>query len=157
MELRNVFYSLLGPSLMFFAVTILNPRDRGEDSLDLARYFIDTRRYFLGVMLVIFLLFSFDGPFFGTEQFFSSLRVAQAIGAACIIWGIVSDHRRVHTIIALAILGSLIAGVSIRFRSRTRLAQAELRARPNAYPVRLRSRAILSTQEREFRCAANKY
>ena len=109
------FYSLLGPSLMFFAVTILNPRDHGEDSLDLARYFIDTRRYFLGVMLVIFLLFTFDGPLFGTEHIFNSLRVVQGIVTASIIWGIVSDNRRAHTIIALAVLGSLIAAVSIRF------------------------------------------
>ncbi len=109
------FYSLLGPSLMFFAVTILNPRDRGEDSLDLAEYFMDSRRYFLGVMLVVFLLFIFDGPLFGTEPFFSGLRVAQGVTIASVLWGIVSDNRRAHVIIALAVLGSLIAVVSIRF------------------------------------------
>jgi len=109
------FYSLLGPSLMFFAITILNPRDRGEDSLDLAEYFMDTRRYFLGVMLVVFLLFTFDGPLFGTERFFNSLRVVQAVGTACIFWGILSDNRRAHTIISLVVLGSLFAAVSLRF------------------------------------------
>jgi len=109
------FYSLLGPSLMFFAITILNPRDRGEDSLDLAEYFMDTRRYFLGVMLVAFLLFIFDGPLFGTEQLFSSFKVVQGLGAVCIFWGILSDNRRVQTFIALAVLGSLFAVVSIRF------------------------------------------
>ena len=109
------FYSLLGPSLMFFATTILNPRDRGKDTLDLAEYFMDTRHYFLGVTLVVFLLFTFDGPLFGTEQLFNSLRVAQAVVTACIVWGIVSDNRRSHTIIALAVLGSLLAVVSIRF------------------------------------------
>jgi len=109
------FYSLLGPSLMFFAITILNPRDRGEDSLDLAEYFMDTRRYFLGVMLVVFLLVTFDGPLFGTEQFFSSLKIAQGIGTACIIWGIVSDNRRAHAIVSLAVLGSLIAVGGLRF------------------------------------------
>ncbi len=109
------FYSLLGPSLMFFAITILNPRDRGEDSLDLAEYFMDTRRYFLGVMLVVLLLFTFDGPLFGTERFFNSLRVVQAVGTACIFWGILSDNRRAHTIISLVVLGSLFAAVSLRF------------------------------------------
>ena len=31
------------------------------------------------------------------------------------VWGIVSDNRRAHVIIALAVLGSLIAVVSLRF------------------------------------------
>ena len=109
------FFSLLAPSLMFFAVTILNPRDRGEDSLDLAKYFTDSRRYFLGVMLVVFLLVSFDGPMFGTEPFFNGLRATQGVVITSISWGIVSDNRRVQTIISLFVLGSLIVGVSIRF------------------------------------------
>ena len=109
------FYSLLGPSLMFFAVTVLSPRDRGETSVDLASYFMDTRRFFLSVVLAMVLLFSLDGPLFGTEQAVSGLRMTQAAIASVIVWGIVSDSRRVHTVISFAMLAALGTIVSIRF------------------------------------------
>ena len=63
----------------------------------------------------MFLLVSFDGPMFGTEPYFNGLRATQGVVITSISWGIVSDNRRVQTIIALVVLGSLIVGVSIRF------------------------------------------
>lgn len=109
------FYSLIGPSLMFFASTIISPRVRAEQAIDLGSYFLDIRQYFLSVFVVMTLFFIFDGPIFGTEEFLNTARAAQisvTVIAAC---GLLSDSPRVQKAISLAVLASLFALIVIRF------------------------------------------
>ena len=109
------FYSLLGPSLMFFAASMISPRDRKTDVVDLADHFLSIRQLFLAVFLAMLTLFTFDGPLFGTEQAFNGLRMTQMFLGAMAVWGMVSASRRVHVAIALAVLAGVLAVVIIRF------------------------------------------
>ena len=107
------FYSLIGPSLMFFACTMISPRHAA--SVDVLDHFLGIRRWFLSIVAVLMLLFSFDGPLFGTEQLLNKLRAVQFSIAAIAIAGIFSANRRFHVAASIFVLLCLCAGVSIRF------------------------------------------
>jgi hypothetical protein len=109
------FFSLIGPSLMFFAAAVLNPRDFPEQGVDLAHYFLSIRRFFFGVLILMLLLFTVDGPFFGTEPALNSARLVQIAVGTVVTWGLVSDRRNSHTAISLTTLVILCALVIIRF------------------------------------------
>lgn len=109
------FFSLIGPSLMFFAATILNPRDFTKESIDLAQYFLSIRRFFFAVLIIMLLLFTIDGPLFRTEPVFNSARVTQAFVAMAVCGGLISDKRNVQTAVALATLAILCALTAFRF------------------------------------------
>jgi hypothetical protein len=89
------FYSLLAPGLMFFAATVINPRNLAGAQTDLAGYFLDIRKPFLTVVTTMMVLSSLDGPLFGTEPAFNSLRAVQALIIALPVWGYLSDSRRI--------------------------------------------------------------
>jgi peptidoglycan/LPS O-acetylase OafA/YrhL len=72
-------------------------------------------KLFLSVFLVMLVLFTFDGPLFGTEQAFNALRMTQIFLGAMTVWGLVSENRRVHVAISLAVLAGALAVVIIRF------------------------------------------
>ena len=62
--------------------------------MDLGSYFLDIRRYFLSVFVIMSLFFTFDGPIFGTEEFLNTARAAHIsviVIAAC---GLLSDSPR---------------------------------------------------------------
>jgi hypothetical protein len=109
------FYSLIGPSLMFFACTMLSPRNTMSTDVDLVDHFFGIRKWFLSTFALIMILFGFDGPLFGTEQWLNKLRAVQLLIAALAIWGIFSSNRRVHTSVSLAILLGIVAAVVIRY------------------------------------------
>lgn len=109
------FYSLIGPSLMFFASTIISPRIHTERTLDLGAYFLDIRRYFLSVFVVMSLVFVLDGPLFGTEELMNTARAAQFFVIAISACGLLSDSSRIQKAISLAVLASLVALIIVRF------------------------------------------
>jgi hypothetical protein len=109
------FFSLIGPGLMFFAAAVLNPRDFTGKSVDLAQYFLSIRRFFFAVLILMLVLFTVDGPLFGTEPVFSPARVTQIIVLLVVSWGLISDGRNSHTAISLTTLAILCALVAIRF------------------------------------------
>ena len=109
------FYSLLGPSLMFFAATMISPRDRSSETIDVVAHFLNNRQIFLSVFIVMLILFTFDGPLFGTEELFNTLRVTQSFLFVMAAWGLVSKNPRVHLAISLAVLGGVLAVTIIRF------------------------------------------
>lgn len=109
------FYSLLGPSLMFFAATMLSPRDRRSETIDVKVHFMNIRQFFLSVFIVMLVLFTFDGPLFGTEEFFNALRAAQVFVVAMAAWGIATDNQRVQLAVALAVLVGVSGVAIIRF------------------------------------------
>lgn len=109
------FFSLLAPSLIFFAATLINPRNLTEAKIDLAAYFLDIRKVFMTVVIAMMVLSSLDGPLFGTEPAFNGLRAAQTLIIALPVWGLLSDNGRIQSAIALAVLASLCANRMIRF------------------------------------------
>jgi hypothetical protein len=109
------FFSLIGPSLMFFAAAVLNPKDFPEQGVELAQYFLGIRRSFFAVLIVMLVLFTVDGPFFGTEPVFNPARVTQLVVLAIISWGLIADGRNSHTAISITTLVILCALVVFRF------------------------------------------
>lgn len=90
------FYGLIGPSLMFFASAMITPRIQTERTVDLNAYFLDTRRYFLPVFVVMSLFFVLDGPLFGTEKFLNTARAAQILVIAIAASGLLTASSRVQ-------------------------------------------------------------
>ncbi len=109
------FYSLIGPSLMFFAATMISPRDRSAEIIDVMDHFLNIRQLFLSVFIIMLMLFTFDGPLFGTEELFNPLRVTQLFLFAMAGWGLVSENPRVHLAISLAVLTGVLGVTIIRF------------------------------------------
>jgi hypothetical protein len=108
-------YSLIGPSLMFFAATMISPRDWSAEIIDVMDHFLNIRQLFLSVFIIMLILFTFDGPLFGTEELFNALGGTQLFLFAMATWGLVSENPRVHLAISLAVLAGVLAVTIIRF------------------------------------------
>ena len=109
------FYSLLGPSLMFFAATMLSPRDRSSETIDVMAHFLNIRQFFLSVFMIMLVLFTFDGPLFGTEELLNALRAAQLFLFAMAAWGLATESPRVQLAVSLAVLAGVSGVAIIRF------------------------------------------
>ena len=109
------FYSLLGPSLMFFAATMISPRDRSTEIIDLMDHFLNIRQFFLSVFIIMLMLFTFDGPLFGTEEPLNALRATQFFVFAMAAWGLATENSRAHLAISLAVLTGISGIAVIRF------------------------------------------
>jgi hypothetical protein len=106
--------SLVGPSLWFFAATLINPRDLTADPIDLTSHFRDIRRPFLVVVLLAMVFFTIDGPIFGTEAPFNRLRFAQVVILALAGVGIFSTNDRVHAVVSLMTLALAVLAATSR-------------------------------------------
>ena len=109
------FYSLIGPSLMFFACTMISPRNTTTIDVDVSNYFLRIRKWFLSIFAVLMVFFSFDGPLFGTEPLVNELRVVQLSIVAISILGVITANRHFHTAASVSVLLILCVGVFIRF------------------------------------------
>jgi len=109
------FYSLIGPSLMFFACTMISPRNTTTIDVDISDHFLGIRKWFLSIFVVLMVCFTFDGPLFGTEPLLNELRAVQLSVVAISIFGVFSENRRFHTAASVGVLLSLCVGVFIRF------------------------------------------
>ncbi len=108
-------YSLIGPSLMFFACTMISPRNTTTVDIDISDHFLGIRKWFLSIFAVLMVCFTFDGPLFGTEPFLNEIRAVQFALVAISVLGVFSASRRFHTAVSVGILLSLCVGVFIRF------------------------------------------
>ncbi len=110
------FYSLGGPLLLFFSVTLLNPepRDAG-DVIDLETHYQSVRVLFLSVVLGGLLFLTFDGPLFGTEPWFNILRVIQLTMGAAVVVAIATARTGVQVAIAGLNLAILITAAVVRY------------------------------------------
>jgi len=111
----SFFFSLIGPSLMFFATTLINPRGSSEDDIDLGEYFTSIRRPFLLVVAVMMVFFTLDGPLFGTEAPFNRLRLAQLLIVGSAIFGVFSARAGSQVVVAILTFASLGLGMTTRF------------------------------------------
>ena len=108
-------FSLVGPGLMFFAATLINPRDTSRDSVDLEAHFHSIRRPFLIVFLVMMAFMTLDGPVFGTEPTFNRLRLAQGAMMTLATLGAFSKGRRAQLFISILALAAAMVAVTARF------------------------------------------
>lgn len=111
----TVMFSLIGPSLLFFAATLVSPRERDEGVLDLGEHFAHVRRPLMAVVLVALALVTLDGPLLGTEGLINRLRVQQVTLALSAGATLVVEDQRIHTVAALIATAAFLAGLAIRF------------------------------------------
>lgn len=110
------FFSLFGPLLLFFSVTLLSPEVHpGDDTVDLEKHFLKMRILFLSVFLVALLFLAADGPLFGSEPLFNSLRAAQGFLILCIVSALFSDRKAVQIIAPSLVVMVLVVGAGVRF------------------------------------------
>lgn len=106
--------SLVGPSLLFFAATLINPRESVSGPIDLASHYRDIRRSFLIVIFFAMVFLTIDGPLFGTEPPFNRLRFAQVAFTGMAGLGVVSQSDRVHTAVSLLTLALAVLATTSR-------------------------------------------
>lgn len=108
-------FSLAGPTLLFFAATLINPRDLTDDPIDLRLHFESVRRPMMWVLLVTMVFMTLDGPLFGTEETINWLRMIQVVIVGGLVASLFSANPRVHAAAGLTTLLALGAGMFIRF------------------------------------------
>jgi hypothetical protein len=109
------FFSLLGPSLLFLAATVVSPRGQTTESINLEDHFNGIRKMFFSIMVATIILISVDGPLFGTEPPINGIRIAQLTILATYVWGLFTQNKLAHFAISLVFLGSTIFVVIFRF------------------------------------------
>jgi len=109
------FFTLAGPSLMFFAVTLMNPRRHTEEAIDLKEHYLNVRPLFLTIVTATYIFYSLDGPIFGTEPPFNGIRAAQGVMISGAALGLLTENARIHTALSLANLSGAAALVLFRF------------------------------------------
>lgn len=109
------FYSLGGPTLLFFAATLITPQHHIDEPMDLEEHFMASRKVFLAVMLLALLFVSGDGLLFGTELLFNYLRIIQLSIAILLVLALLFERRSIQLLTALGTLIALCFGAFIRF------------------------------------------
>lgn len=110
------FYSLMGPLLMFFAVTLLNPDAQpGDGEICLRAHYGEVRVLFLSVLLAALLVITFDGPLFGTEEAFNVLRVTQILLTLAILTAILNKRSIVQLVVSSFVVLVLFYAAVVRF------------------------------------------
>ena len=67
------------------------------------------------IMLATIVLFTLDGPLFGTEPPMNGIRVAQLTIMAMYVWGLLTRNHLAQSVISLVVLGGTTAVVIFRF------------------------------------------
>ena len=112
----SFFFSLVGPTLLFFAVALINPRHVSRrEPTDLAQHFLDVRVPLMWVLLAMLFFVTLDGPLLGTEPAFNRLRVLQVIMAASMVSTLVWESPRIHLAAGWAQLMAVSLMMLVRF------------------------------------------
>jgi len=112
----SFFFSLVGPTLLFFAVALINPRHvPRHEPTDLALHFRDVRSPLMWVLLAMLFFVTFDGPLLGTEPAFNRLRILQLIMAVSMGSTLASHSPRIHLAASWAVLLAVSLMMLVRF------------------------------------------
>ena len=111
----SFIYVVLGPTLLFFAVTLLIPERIGEGSIDLKDHFLGVRRLFMMVMLAFIVLAWFDGPLLQGQAVFGRLGWIHGGWIGALLVGISTDDTRANTLAAAAWVVLIMFAIVIRF------------------------------------------
>jgi len=107
-------YMLLAPTLFFLACTLLTPQSFDYDEVDLEEHFFRVRRPFFAAVFVAALAILIDGALVGTEALWHPGRVGHAAILLGTLWGLGTDDRRSHQLVAWIVLSGLVGAMSWR-------------------------------------------
>ncbi|MFK8050411.1 MAG: hypothetical protein AB8B81_18455 [Halioglobus sp.] len=108
-------FALSAPSLMFFAATLINPKEVASGPMDLADHFQQIRRPFFVVFIVMGSIMTMDGPMFGTEPLFNNLRVIQLAVILCAFAALVVASKRARVFSGIFACAVLAFATIVRF------------------------------------------
>ncbi len=108
------FYTVLPPTLLFLAVTLLKPNS-GSEKVSLTTEFQQVRVAFMSIMLVVIVLVTWDGFLLGTEEAWNRLRLVQVGVMIAVATGLFTRNWYVQNAVA-AMLLILLAGSSFVLR-----------------------------------------
>ena len=106
---------VLGPTLLFLAVSLLIPETSGEAPIDLRIHFMGVRRLFMLVMLAFVLVTWFDGPFIQGQSAFGRIGWLHSGWVGVVLVGFSSDNSRANLFAALVGVALLMFATTIRF------------------------------------------
>lgn len=121
-DFRNVdwtypafLYVVLGPTLLFLAVSLTVPETPDDAPIDLRRHFLGVRRLFLLVMLAFVLVSWFDGPLIQGQSALGRIGWLHVGWMVVLLVGLSTEKSRAHLVVALAGLALLTFAITIRF------------------------------------------
>ncbi len=110
------FFLLVGPTLLFFAVALINPRHVSRDEpTDLGQHFRDVRSPLMWVLLAMLFFVTVDGPILGTEPAINRLRLLQLTMAGSMVATLASPSSKVHVAASCAMLVAVSLMMLVRF------------------------------------------
>lgn len=108
-------YVVLGPTLLFFAVTLLIPDRIGEGSINLRDHFLGVRRVFMLIMLAFIILAWFDGPLLQGQAVFGRLGWLHIGWIGVLLVGISTDDTRANALAAAGWIVLVMFAWVVRF------------------------------------------
>lgn len=110
-------YLLLAPTLLFFACSLIIPGSIEGRSVDLEAHFFRVKRPLMWTFLVFTLVIVFDGPVLGTEPIVHPVRFWHSAWLLAAVWGIRSENRVSHVVIAAVVVAVSVVLGGTRFLS----------------------------------------
>jgi hypothetical protein len=121
-DFRNVdwtyptfLYVVLGPTLLFLAVSLTVPETPDDEPIDLRSHFLGVRRLFMLVMLAFVLVSWFDGPLIQGQSALGRIGWLHLGWIGAVLVGLSTEDSRANLAVALAGSALLVFATTIRF------------------------------------------
>jgi len=111
----SFLYVVLGPTLLFLAVSLLIPETAGHEPIDLRSHFLGVKRLFMLVMLAFVLVTWFDGALVQGQSAFGPIGWLHLGWVGVVLVGLSTQNARAHLFVALAGVALLMFATTIRF------------------------------------------
>ena len=108
-------YVVLGPTLLFLAVSLTVPETPEDGPIDLRSHFLGIRRLFMLVMLAFVLVSWFDGPLIQGQSALGRIGWLHLGWVGAVLVGLSTESSRANLLAALAGLALLTFATTIRF------------------------------------------
>lgn len=105
-------YALLAPTLLFFAVALLNPGRASGNEINLPQQFFEIRPLFMKIILALGFVVWFDGAILSNQEAFNLIGFVHVPIIAAALLGLFSERLIVH-IVAPSITGTILLIVMI--------------------------------------------
>jgi len=111
----SFLYAVLGPTLLFLAVSLLIPETSGDAPIDLRGHFMGVRRLFMLVMLAFVLVTWFDGLLIQGQSALGQIGWLHLGWVGVALVGLLTENSRANLVAALAGVALLVFATTIRF------------------------------------------
>lgn len=108
-------YVVLGPTLLFLAVSLLVPETSGDAPIDVRNHFLGVRRLFMLVMLAFVLVTWFDGLLIQGQSAFGPIGWLHLGWVGVVLTGLSTENSRANLFAALVGVAMLMFATTIRF------------------------------------------